>query len=52
MMYFILLSRFQQRLTETLKQKIRDMSAGAGGAEGRDFLDSFEEVMREEVSDE
>lgn len=34
-----------KKLTETLKQKIRDMST----ADGREFLDSFEEVMREEM---
>ena len=33
------------KLTETLKNKIRDMST----SDGRDFLDSFEEVMREEM---
>jgi len=34
-----------------LKQKIRDMGSAGAGAENRNFLDSFEEVMREEVND-
>eukprot|EP01036_Dinobryon_divergens_P029958 gene29958-39134_t len=37
-----------KKLTEKLKLKIRDM--GAGSKESRDFLDTFEEVMRDEMS--
>ena len=37
-----------KKLTEKLKLKIRDM--GAGSKESKDFLDTFEEVMRDEMS--
>lgn len=36
-----------KKLTESLKQKIRELSSASG--DGRDFLDSFEEVMRDEM---
>ena len=38
-----------KKLTEKLKFKIRDM--GAGSKESRDFLDTFEEVMRDEIDE-
>ena len=37
-----------KKMTETLKQKIRDLSAKQGNSE-KDFLDSFEEVMQDEM---
>lgn len=42
------------RLTDTLKDKIKEMGSsrsgsGSGGQDAKDFLDSFEEVMREEM---
>lgn len=36
-----------KRLTETLKQKLRELSGGS--ADSKEFLDSFEEVMKEEM---
>jgi hypothetical protein len=36
-----------KKLTETLKQKLRDLGAAGGG--DKEFLDSFEEVMKEEM---
>ena len=37
-----------KKLTETLKQKLRDLGANGGG-DSKEFLDSFEEVMKEEM---
>ena len=37
-----------KNMAEGLKQKIRDLSA-KGGTESKDFLDSFEEVMKDEM---
>jgi paraquat-inducible protein B len=37
-----------KKLTETLKQKLRDLGANGGG-DNKEFLDSFEEVMKEEM---
>lgn len=37
-----------RKLTDKLKAKVREM--GAGSAESRDFLDTFEEVMRDEMA--
>lgn len=36
-----------KKLTETLKQKLRDLSDGSG--DNKEFLDTFEEVMKEEM---
>jgi DNA repair exonuclease SbcCD ATPase subunit len=36
-----------KKLTETLKQKLREL--GGGTADSKEFLDSFEEVMKEEM---
>jgi hypothetical protein len=40
-----------KQLTEKLKQKIKDLSNQVGGGNGKDkdFLDTFEEVMQEEM---
>lgn len=37
-----------KRLTEELKKKLRELG-GKSGADAKDFLDSFEEVMKEEM---
>ena len=37
-----------KKLSNSLKQKIRDLSAKSG-ADSKDFIDSFEEVMRDEM---
>jgi chromosome segregation ATPase len=38
-----------KRLTDTLKDKIKEMGSSRGSQDAKDFLDSFEEVMREEM---